>query len=195
MAEVSSQVIFLLDYVESSSPLLAQKIIDRLGYTQNLRKRIHNSCFKETSESLTRGTDSLVIRAFELIATDLERISELCRDSVKQIEPIQNKSNLNLVDYESLLERVIRGIDLIDLAILGNDNKQALKIGLIERKLNQAYKKLFKKYTNQLKRKGDTEDLISLMFVARNIEQMGDALLSISESILSVNVGQPINTK
>jgi len=194
IADVSSQIVYLKDYLESASPLLAQKIIDRRGYTHNLKNRIHGACFKQMSQGVISDQDVLVIRAFELVATDLERVAEQCRDSVKQLESIKNKNKLNFADYESLLTRVIRGIELIELAVYGNDNKFALKIGQIEKKLNQALKKLTKKYTVLLKRKNDTEELIALLFVAHNIEQMGDALLNISESILSVNIGQSIET-
>lgn len=193
IAEVSSQVINLIDYLDSPSPLLAQKIVERRGYTHNLKNQIHDSCLREISQTSHNEKEALIIRAFEFVATDLERVSELCRDSVKQMERIEDKKNINLEDYEPLLERIIGGMDLIDIAILGNDTKQALKIGQVERKLDPAYKKLFRKYTNDLKRKNNTEDLISVLFVAHNIEQMGDALLNISESILSANLGQAIN--
>jgi hypothetical protein len=86
-----------------------------------------------------------------------------------------------------------KAIGLIEDATRDNDTRLALKIGRIEQKLDQAYKKLLKDYTAELKRRKNTEDLISALFVAHYVEQMGDALLSLSEAVISCNLGQPID--
>ncbi|HHH39922.1 MAG TPA: hypothetical protein ENK50_10155, partial [Sedimenticola sp.] len=88
-----------------------------------------------------------------------------------------------------------RGIGQIVDAILEGDTRKALKIGRIEQRLDQAYGKLRQRYTGELKRCRHTEDLISALFVAHSIEQMGDLLLEISESIISANLGQPVSTE
>jgi len=192
-AEVGSQVTNLQTFFETSSVTVAKRILDRSGYAYNLKMRIHDSCLGHLARAKRGDVDSLSLRAMESMATDLERIAELCRDCVHQLGYLHNKRCLRYKVYTPLLAQVRQGIKLIDRVIQNNDTRLALKIGRIEQKLDRAYRKLRKQYTAELKRRKHTEDLISSLFVAQSVEQMGDALLNISEAIISVNLGQPVN--
>jgi phosphate uptake regulator len=191
IAEVGSQVSHLQTFFESFSLTVARRILDRSGYVNNLKMRIHNSGATHIARSDT--ADTLSLRAAEFIATDLERITELCRDCIHQLGHLDNRRVLDYASYAPLLEQVAKAIGLIEDATRENDTRLALKIGRVEEKLDQAYKKLLKDYTADLKRRNNTEDLISALFVAHYVEQMGDALLSISEAMISCNLGQAID--
>ncbi len=192
-AEVGSQVALLQNYFDGLNPSLGQRILDRSGYAYNLMIRIHNSCLNQLAERRRADQDSCLLRALESIATDLERISELCRDCVHQMSYLDGLKGLRAEAYGPLLERVITGIGLIEGAIDRHDTQLALEIGGIEAKLDRAYRRLQRRYTADLKRGKHTEALVSALFIAHNVEQMGDALLNISEAIISANLGQPIN--
>ncbi len=191
--EVDSQVGNLQTYMHAPSGALAKRILDRSGYAYNLKMRIHDSCLNRLSRCRSGGAETLTLRGVEFVATDLERIAELCRECIKQTDYVSDFRHLRPKAYQPMLERVRRGIDLVEPAIQENDTRLALKIGQIEGKLDSGYKQLLKRYTATLKQKRNTEDLISALFVAHNVEQMGDALLDISESIISANLGQPLN--
>ena len=191
IAEVGSQVSHLQTFLEDFSVTVARRILDRSGYVNNLKMRIHNSCVSHIARS--DAADTLSLRAAEVIATDLQRITELCRDCIQQLGYLRDRRALDFTIYAPLLEQVGKAIGLIDDATRENDTRLALKIGRVEQKLDQAYKKLLKDYTAELKRRKNTEDLISALFVAHYVEQMGDALLSLSEAVISSNLGQPID--
>lgn len=192
-AEVGSQVTNLQVFFATPSITVAQRVLDRSGYAYNLKMRIQNSCLNDPLRGKAAATDSLTLRAMESIATDLERIAELCRDCIHQMGYLQNRRFLKEDVYAPMLGRVGSGIALIDRAVQDNDTQLALKIGSIEQKLDKAYQKLRRRYTADLKRKKNTEDLISALSVAHSVEQMGDALLNISEAIISANLGQPVD--
>ena len=191
--EVDSQVANLQTYLSAPSTVVAKRILDRGGYAYNLKMRIHNSSLKQLGRCKKGGADTLTLRGVEFIATDLERIAELCRDCIKQMEYLTDLKCLQPKAYGPMLERVRLAINMVEPAIQANDTRLALKIGQTEGKLDRDYKKLFKRYISALKHKQKTEQLISAIFVAHNVEQMGDALLDISESIISTNLGQPVN--
>ncbi|MGI9320630.1 MAG: PhoU domain-containing protein [Thiogranum sp.] len=191
IAEVGSQVSHLQTFLEDFSVTVARRILDRSGYVNNLKMRIHNSCVSHIARS--DAADTLSLRAAEVIATDLQRITELCRDCIQQLGYLRDRSALDCTSYTPMLEQVGKAIGLIEDATRDNDTRLALKIGRVEQKLDQAYKKLLKDYTAELKRRKNTEDLISALFVAHYVEQMGDALLSLSEAVISCNLGQPID--
>ena len=191
IVEVGSQLSHLQTFFDNFSVTVARRILDRSGYVNNLKMRIHNSCVSHIARSDTG--DTLSLRAAEFVATDLERITELCRDCIHQLGHLRNRTVLDCKTYTPLLEQVSKAITLIEAVTRENDTRLALKIGRVEQKLDQAYKKLLKDYTAELKRRNNTEDLISAMFVAHYVDQMGDALLSISEALISCNLGQAID--
>jgi aminoglycoside phosphotransferase len=136
-----------------------------------------------------------LLRTLESIATDLERLTELCRDSIRQLEQIDKRSCLRPAAYRPLLKWIVKGIGRIEPAIRNNDTPLALKIGRIKPRLDRACRKLLKQYSVALKReKKHTEDLIAALLVSHCVEQMGDTLLNISEAIISVNLGHIVNS-
>ncbi len=191
--EVDSQVAHLQEYFNQPSTLQARRILDRSGYAYNLKLRIHDGCIRMLSCCEEGCAETMILRAVEFIATGLERITQLCRDCIKQMEYLDDRNCLQSDAYGPMLDRVRKGIELMAPAIDGNDTQVALKIGQIEAKLERDYNRLLKSYTEALKQKKHTEDLTKALFVAHSVEQMGDVLKEISESIISANLGQPVN--
>ncbi len=190
LAEVVSQLKHLISYFETESISTAQRLLDRSGYAYNLMLRIQNSCTLHISQN--RQADTMTLRALSSIATDLERIVELARECIHQLGYLRDSHKLDLLVYVPLLKQVYKSVYLVETALLCNDTQLALKLGRTENKLDKSYKKLLKKYTKKLKNKEYTDDLVTGLFVAHTIEQMGDMLLNISESIISSNIGQPM---
>ncbi len=193
VAEVGSQVSSLQDYLDAPSASVARRILDRSGYAYNLMLRIHDSCHVQAIKAGESGTDAASHRAIESIATELERITGLCRESIQQLDQLHNRRCPGAGTCISMLDRITRGIDRIERAIRQNDTRLALRIGAIKTRLDKSSQKLVKKYTTGLKRRKHTEDLVAGLFLVHGIEQMGDAMLNISETIISANLGQPIN--
>ncbi len=193
IAEVGSQVSSLQAYLDTPSASVARRILDRSGYAYNLMLRIHDSCHHQAIKAGESGADAASLRAIESIATDLERITGLCRECIQQLDQLQYRRCPCAATCTCMLGRISRGIDRIEHAIRRNDTGLALKIGRIKPRLDKASRKLVKKYTAGLKRRKRAADLVTGMFLAHGIEQMGDSMLNISEAIISANLGQPIN--
>jgi hypothetical protein len=192
IVEVESQVSNLATFLSSRSPTVGQRIVNRSGYAYNLKMRIHGSCFSHNG-TLTKDSDMMSMRAMESIATDLERIAELCRDCVHGMQNISNRRCLRVKSYGPLLKHVIKGVRLVEDAVNHHDTRVALRIGASKRRMSTAVQQLLAKYTEALKKGKNTEDFIAAIFLARSVEQMGDALLNIGEALISANLGQPVN--
>ena len=193
IAEVQSQVENLATYMQTGSPTVAVRVLDRAGYARNLKTRIHESCINRLACGKDSDAETLTLRAMERIATDLDRITELCRECVRHMMTLEQRRHVKPKAYLPMLERIGRGIALVESAVQESDTRVALKLGRMEEKLDAEYRKLLKGYIAELKRKNYTEDLISGLFTAHTVEQMGNALRGISESIISANLGQPVN--
>lgn len=191
--EVDTQVAHLGDYIDTPSPDLGRAILDRSGYPGNLKQRIHASCLDHLARCPDDCPQGMSLRALELIATELDNIAGLCRDCIEQIQAMDNPGLHGAKAYVSMLERVRHGISLVEPAINGNDTRLALKIAQVEDRLDRDYHRQRKLTISALKQKKRTEDLIHALFVAQNIEQMGDALLATSEAIISANLGQLVD--
>ncbi len=192
--EVDSQIENLQAYFDNPSKILAARIFDRKGYIYNLKTRIHDTSLQQIAVSEGDAQIILPLRCAEFVATDLERITELCRDCVTQAAHLQDFDSLRAEAYGPMLERVRDALEMLEPAIIDNDTRQALKIGQIEAHMDRDYRKLMKRYINTLKeKKKRAEDIATALFIARSVEQMGDALLDISEAIVSAVLGQPLN--
>jgi phosphate uptake regulator/aminoglycoside phosphotransferase (APT) family kinase protein len=193
IVEVVSQISNLQDCLKTPSFSLARRILDRSGYAYNLMRQIHDHCHHRVSKVAGSGTDAASLRAIEAIATDLERITGLCRECIQQLEHLQNRHCTGAKACSRMLNKITRELERIEAAIRKNDTTLALKMGRIKARLDTASKKLTKKLTAKLKRKKHRKDLVAGLFLVHAIEQMGDAVLNISEVIISVTLGQPIN--
>ncbi len=196
LAESGSQLANLRRYFREPADSLAKRILDRGGYAYNLKQRIHESCLERIVRyRKTDDSDVASLRALESIASDLERLTELCRDCIQQLERVQDRSCLRTGDYRPMLGWMTRAIGRIEPAIRNSDTQLALKIGRVKPRLDHACRKLRKQYTAELKRNSKaTDDLIAGLLVSHCIEQMSDTLLNISEAVISINLGHIVNS-
>jgi len=192
LAETKSQVASLRVFLETGSPSVAHRILDRRGYTYNLKMRIYDSCNVTLQRAPKGDTDLYSLRAAETIASDLERLSDICHDCVRLIGALTHHNYLKNLPNVALLNKISSGIDMIETALNDDDTQLALKIGDIEGKLDQAYARLFALHIKQLCKTKQTEQTITSLFVAHRIEAMGDVMRDISESIISAKLGKPM---
>lgn len=193
IAEVSSQLSCLKNYLVDPSATITTIVTERCGYILNLSLRIHNDCHNHIIDQKENKLDSLAFRSINTIASSLERIGDLCCDGLKHSSGISNKECLQADEYQRLFEQTISAIALIDRAVVANDTQLALKIGGVEQEIKHACDQLIEKYTLALKNKDSIEELICALFLARSVEHIGDALLNISEALISGNLGQVVN--
>jgi len=201
LVEVSSQQQYLQAYFEYESASIIERIMSRRGYAHNLTLRIQNSCAEQmsrqhepdASDAGKQASDAMHMRSVATIAADLERICDLSRDCVHQLKYLRASHKLQMADYLPLLYLVAKSVDVIEDALLNNDTELALALGRLVTRLDVCYQQLLKKTIGQLKHQKHTDDLVTGLFVAYSIKQMGDMLLKISEAIISTNLGQPMD--
>ena len=194
LAETASHLSVLREYLAHSANTPPSRLLDRKGYVENLRLSIHNHCLSELSAADKQSGLKQLLRAVEDVATHLERITELCREAMLQSLQVEQKRLLKRGKYLPMLERVLKALEMIEPALSDKDTRRALKIGRVEQRLDQAYQKQLLSYSKYLKKDKHPADHIALIMLGRNIEQMGNALLRISEAIISAAMGQHFNT-
>ncbi len=195
IVEVRGQVVNLRNYLATRSPNLAQRGLQRRGYAHNLKRRIHESCLAKFRHGKGPEADAYRLRALETTATELERIAVLCRECVEQIGLIDQRRFFRSSSLQRVLARVEKGIDLIEPAILENSIRIALKLGRLKSKLTKANGKIGRYHSRRLGKSKHPHRGVPALFAVHAVEQMGDALLTVSDAIISAHMGRPFNAE
>jgi phosphate uptake regulator len=195
LAETNAHLTLLKQYLDQPSLNVASRLMERRGYVESLRYAIYNRALQEMTGDAKQEAQRQRLRSVEAIASLLERIAELCRDAVVQASHMRQPRRLRSKALQEMLERIDQALLQIEPALLEQDTRQALKIGKTERRLDREYSKLLKEHTRAAKKTAQPGDNITQILLAHRIEQMGDALLGISEAIISYCMGQQINTE
>jgi phosphate uptake regulator/aminoglycoside phosphotransferase len=193
IAEIQSQVSSSQVFLDTRSISIAQRILDRRGYSYNLKMRIYDSCVECLRHGPKGSISVFSLRSAEAIASELERIGHLCFECVHLTGNIKENTILTKSGVTRLLDVVLHAISLIEKALDDEDTKIALKIGNIKQKLERLYHHIFKVLLKELHKNKKSEDIITALFIAKRIEEMGGVILSISEAIMSAKYGQPMH--
>ena len=193
--EVIARLESIKTYLDDTSPEAAETIFNRSGYIANLKQRIHEACYRYIAETENRDTpEALQVRAIDIIATELERIADLGGEFVQQSVFLEDPGKNNFPKLVSQVDIVIDSVAMVQSALFSNDTQLATMIGRSQERLERKFRKLLKKNAASLRDTSDAENLLSVSFSAYSIERMGDSLLSISEAIISSNLGMVMDT-
>lgn len=193
LAETASQVANLQVLTETASSTVAQRILDRRGYSYNLKMRVHDDCLTALRRAKKGDIDGYSLRAAEATASGLERLSDICQDCVRLMGNLRRKDALGRYGSATLLKGILNGLDAIERAIDRDEPGLVLQIGNIERKLDRSAERVFRKQVEQLPKKKHPEDGVTALLLVHRIEEMGDVLLEVAESIVSAKLGQPMH--
>ncbi len=195
ISEVSLQVSNLQLYLKNPSNDLSKHILDRSGYFYNLRVRIQNTCSRIIANNKEPQYVNRKLKALDSIAASLTDIADLCGTCVSNIESCDKKKYSYNKKYDEMLGDVKKQIANIEQSIYDDNTKLALKIGLINKKFSKINQQQQKQHARKLSRKNSVKKLMTFVNVMNTLTQMGKALLNISETIISSNLGKPVTTQ
>ncbi len=193
-AEIDGQLLQLEAFFKEPTIARARRILERAGYAHNLKARIHAACVRQLANTRKDNRKHLTLRSLELVATDLQRIANLARQSLRHVERIDTFATLLPERYPAIVRSVRKGVGKIENAFFDNDSKQAIEIGELQKKIETDYRKLFKAYTRDMGNPNlRPADIANSLLVANEFQRMGDSLNTISEALISANIGQAVN--
>jgi phosphate uptake regulator len=192
--EVEKQLQRTGEYLSKPNKVALSKIIDGDDYIDNLKAIIQSKSFGAAAEGV-HGPEALaLLRTYEIIASNLERVADFCEKVIVQVGYIDRPAVYAKYDFTEFLVEVLSGVGLIEQAVFKHDVQVALGICRSEHTIDQMYARVFKRILTELRTgaSDDTQSLVTLLFIAHYMERMGDALLNIGESILSAHLGERI---
>jgi phosphate uptake regulator len=193
--EVEKQLQRTGAYLANPNKAGLAKIVDGDDYIDNLKAIILNKSFGAAADAASTGPESIaLLRTFEVIAINLERVADFCEKVIVQLGYIDRPSVFARYDFSEFLVEVVAGVGLIETAVFKRDVQVALGICRVEHTLDNMYAKTFKRVLSELRSEGgdSTQSLVTVLFIAHYLERMGDGLLNIGEAILSAHLGERI---
>jgi phosphate uptake regulator/aminoglycoside phosphotransferase (APT) family kinase protein len=191
--EVEKQLRRTGEYLLLPTPEALTRIIDADDYIDNLKASIQSKSFDAATHT-DNGQSGALLRSFEIVASNLERIADFCEKIILQVSYIDQPLVYARYDFGNFLRQVVRGVGHVEAALLQRDLELALKVCRVEQNLDELYAGAFQRILSELQsaERADTRSLLSLLFIAHYLERMGDALLNIGEAILSLQLGERV---
>ncbi|MCO8122202.1 ecdysteroid 22-kinase family protein [Stieleria sp. TO1_6] len=193
LAETSTQLNNLVALLTAPSSELTQRIVDRRGYSYNLKMRIHDGCAQAIRATPPpRALELYSLRAAEAISTKLDRLTELVYDCVRQLDGQKRRGILKTLSSSGLLEDVQKGIDLIRSGIDEEGTKTAIKVSELADSMSQKGDSFFEEQSRDLQSIEHPDRVVCALFVATQLNEMGNVLREVSESLVGARVGRPL---
>ena len=191
--ETENQLKASLRLFKSSNPSDFEKIFLKDDYVDNLKNLIENECFSHiTSDRLLGKRELNDIRALQTIAVNLERIADQSVNITSQLGYLSNPDFIDQFDYTTLFNTILDGLEQIMPVYLKRDLQGALDICKREPQVDQLYKINFDRIMEILTTGLHTKDLITVLFIFRYLERIGDLILNIGEALILAIVGEKI---
>ncbi|MCJ7874340.1 phosphotransferase [Phaeobacter sp. J2-8] len=192
LAEMDGQLSRLTAYFDAPRSETAHHLIGRAGYSHNLSSRVRKGCLAGMMRTKEGSARQMQLQAVDTIARNLDLISRLGRRAVEHAEGVERQKLLRADAYVAPVKLVRASVALVPDALDTRDSKLAVKIGTARAELVVLHDQLFRTYTRDMQGTKHAADLAHGLLVLNEIYRMGEAVQAISEAILSINIGQPV---
>ncbi len=196
VAEVERQVRATLNFLDSPSHGLYDRIVGRDDYIDNLKTVIENKCYGHFHEAESgRGfgkTAGNRVRAIQVMGVNLERVADFCVNVVQQTNYLTDHAFLASYAYRDMFREIESCLGRILPTFQQADISGALSVCRSEYALDRLYKVGFDRIMGELRRGKNVQNLITALFIFRYLERIGDALLNVGEALIFSILGERI---
>lgn len=163
---------------------------------ENLKNRIESLSY-DAIFKLKKENKALIsnYRALIRIASNLFRISDFLGQVAHQVKFIKDPELFKHHELDAFYSVIEEQLDLIHKAFTEVDTEAAKKLCDSEIALDNLYLEKFNYIQNHISKSDLSADMLTMLFMVRYFERIGDRLLSIGESILNISVGDAVNIK
>lgn len=164
----------------------------REDYIDNLERLIEASIFERSpSRDRSSAFDSSA-RAVHIVAINLERIADFAINILGQLEHLHDPRVLADFDTTAYFREIHGALELVDQAVSGDDLHVGLEICSAEVRIDELYSQTFQSVMQALRTAPHPDDYVTVLFIFRYLERIGDALQNIGEAGLLRVTGQRI---
>jgi phosphate uptake regulator len=192
VSEVENQIHAIQTFLVSPSRELYERITSKDDYIDNLKTIIENKCFSKIHTESLEKAEINKIRSIQTIGVNLERIADFCVNIVRQMGYLEDYRVLDDYAYETAFSRIQNSLTRILAVFHEKDLAGALSICKTEHALDEVYKARFDRIMGEIRDGADAQQLITVLFIFRYLERIGDSLLNIGEALIFNILGERI---
>lgn len=179
------------DYLLTPSEALAETIAAREPYINNLRRAIQRKTFAPRRPA-TDNRSARTLRAAELVAGAVEELADECLRLVNQVSYLENDEVLFLIEFDGYFDPLLEALGRLEGALFDLDARAALRVCRAEGRLDEAFERDLAQAIEDLEAGEHAQTQVTLLFLFRSLEEMGDILLRAGEAVLSACLGESI---
>lgn len=194
LLEIDQQLEHTENYFAIPNSALANRILGRAGYAENLRTRARRSLLSQLQRNRKspiqfrlQATENLVAELFQFSQLGRQAISDSSRLQASQISELPHK------ECARLINRLRSVIVQVQEALFDANSQIAIEIDSERRKLAKKLAKIMNKAVLDLGAQHRLQQAADIMFPIYALRQMIDLLGNIAGSVLSANLGQRMN--
>lgn len=191
-------IVQVIKQLENTGRLLKQEdarliraITSAENYIDTQKSMIEDWCFEYMGQHRIVEAGRIdVIRALNVITSNLERVSDFSQNIARQTEHLRHRDALGRFDTDAYLRALINGVGLIERALFDRDSSRALRICQVEEDVDGRYRTDLAEVLAALRDTRDVDDLVTVLFILHYLERMGDALLNVGEALIIAATGE-----
>ena len=168
----------------------------RGAYLDSLKSRIeslsYDSIFKLKSKQKTLVKN---YRALIQITLNVHRVGEFLIQAGEQVSYVQDPQTFKEIDLDPFYDVIQLQLSKTFISFTEVNRDMAEQICESEVLLDELYINQFNFIKENITRKKMSQDMMTLLFIARYFERIGDRFLIIGENILNVAVGETIDIR
>jgi phosphate uptake regulator len=196
VTEVQDQVKLTCGLLNDYNPDLLEKIASKDDYADNLKSTVEDLCFFRIHGGGSVDTKEINdIRSLHIICVNLERIADYCVNIARQTHYLSDCAFIHDYDYQPMFTEIQTALSRISSVFASRNLSGALDICKAEFTLDGRYKAAFDRIMDEMRESGRIEDRITVLFIFRYLERIGDAILNIGEALLFAIIGDRIKIR
>lgn len=193
--EVKKQIRLSIESLGKADINLAKEVIKNDDIVDDFNKDIEDKCVKFIATEQPLAKDLREIFTVIKVVTDLERMADYAVDIAKITVHLDGQDYMEkLIQIPELAEKVLNIIGLAIDAYVKGDSKRAYEICKMDDDIDHLYRKILEELFNVMVE--DTSIAVQagrIMFVAKNLERIGDHVTNICEWAIYLVEGEYVD--
>lgn len=191
--EVRKQLETVYRFVQQPNNDLIRTVLSRDNYIDTLKSLIERKCISYFRNNPTIDKFSAnLVTAINVAASNLERIADFCVNVGLHVQRLTDPEFLVRFAYRTYFTELLEAVALVNDSLSSRDTALALRLCRAESTLNQLYERDFEQIRSALRGGGDTDNLLTALYIFHYLERMGDSLLNIGEAVLFAATGEKL---
>lgn len=181
--EVKKQIRLSIKSLVNKDIELAKQVIKDDDIIDNFNKEIEDRCVRVIATEQPLAKDLREIFTAIKVVTDLERMADYAVDIAKITTHLKDDEYIKeLIQIPELAEKVLNIISLAIDAYVKGDSKKAYEICKMDDEIDSLYKEILEELFNIMVENNSLATQAGrFMFVAKNLERIGDHVTNICE--------------